>query len=156
MQLLVIKLKASGAIPEYALLGKKQASDRFTPSDWKRIRSLTRGRRVVVLIPSSDVVITSVNIPSKNKKQLLQAIPFSLEDTLADDIENLHFAVKQNDASNHSQVAIVKRTTLEKYLDTFQENGITAHFILPETLGQFYRKDTWSMLFNNDQHDVNV
>ena len=156
MQLLVIKLKASGSIPEYALLGKKQASDSFTPSDWKRIRSLTRGRRVLVLIPSSDVVITSVNIPSKNKKQLLQAIPFSLEDTLADDIENLHFAVKQDEASNHSQVAIIKRSTLEEYLDTFQENGITAHFILPETLGQFYRKDTWSILFNNEQHDVNV
>ncbi len=156
MQLLVIKLKSTGAIPEYALLGKKQASDHFTPSDWKRIRSLTRGRRVLVLIPSTDVLITSVNIPSKNKKQLLQAIPFSLEDTLADDIENLHFAVKQNDASNHSQVAIIKRSTLENYLDTFQENGITAHFILPETLGQFYRKDTWSILFNHEQHDVNV
>ena len=156
MQLLVIKLKASGAIPEYALLGKKQASDRFTPSDWKRVRSLTRGRRVVVLIPSSDVVLTSVNIPSKNKKQLLQAIPFSLEDSLADDIENLHFAVKQNDASNQSQVAIINRATLEGFLETFQENGITVHFILPETLGQFYRKESWSVLFNKEQHDVNV
>ena len=156
MQLLVIKLKASGAIPEYALLGKKQASDRFTPSDWKRVRSLTRGRRVVVLIPSSDVVLTSVNIPSKNKKQLLQAIPFSLEDSLADDIENLHFAVKENDASNQSQVAIINRATLEGFLDTFQENGITVHFILPETLGQFYRKESWSVLFNKEQHDVNV
>ncbi len=156
MQLLVIKLKAPDAIPEYALLGKKQASDRFTPGDWKRIRSLTRGRRVLALIPSSEVLITSVNIPSKNKKQLLQAVPFSLEDSLAEDIENLHFAVKQDDASNHSQVAIIKRSSLEKYLDTFQENGITTHFILPETLGQFYRIDTWSILFNNEQHNVNV
>jgi len=156
MQLLVIKLKASGSIPEYALLGKKQSSDRFTPSDWKRIRSLTRGRRVLILIPSSEVVITSVNIPSKNKKQLLQAIPFSLEDSLADDIEDLHFAVKQDETSNHSQVAIIKRSTLEQYLDTFQENGITAHFILPEILGQFYRKDTWSIISNNEQKNVNV
>ncbi|WP_299881344.1 type II secretion system protein GspL [uncultured Cocleimonas sp.] len=156
MQLLVIKLKASGIAPEYALLGKKQTSNSFTTSDWKHIRSLTRGRRVLALVPASDVVITSVNIPSKNKKQLLQAIPFSLEDSLADDIENLHFAVKQDEASNHSQVAIIKRSTFEKYLDTFQEHGITAHFVLPETLGQFYRKDSWSLLFNSEQHDVNV
>jgi len=156
MQLLVIKLKASGIAPEYALLGKKQTSNRFTSSDWKHIRSLTRGRRVLALVPASDVVITSVNIPSKNKKQLLQAIPFSLEDSLADDIDNLHFAVKQDEASNHSQVAIINRSILEKYLNIFQENGITAHFILPETLGQFYRKDSWSLLFNSEQNDVNV
>ncbi|MEB8432381.1 type II secretion system protein GspL [Cocleimonas sp. KMM 6892] len=156
MQLLVIKLKASGSTPEYSLLGKKQASGNFIASDWKQIRSLTRGRRVVALIPANDVVITSVNIPSKNKKQLLQAIPFSLEDSLADDIEDLHFAVKQDDTSNHSQVAIIKRSTLEKHLDTFQEHGITAHFMLPETLGQYYRKDEWSIIFNTDQESATI
>ena len=154
MQLLVIKLSASDGILEYALLGKKQASDRFTPGDWKRIRTLSRGRKVLALIPSNDVVITSVNIPSKNKKQLLQAIPFSLEDSLADDLENLHFAVKLDEASNHSQVAIIKRTTLGNYLDIFQENGVSAHFVLPETLGQYYRKDTWSLLFEDNTQNA--
>ncbi len=155
MQLLIIKLKASGSSPEYALLGKKQDSATFISSDWKTIRSLIRGRRVLALIPTNEVVITSVNIPSKNKKQLLQAIPFSLEDSLADDIENLHFAVKQDETSNHSQVAIIKRTSLDKYLNTFQENGITTHFVLPDVLGQFYRKDSWSILFS-EQHDASV
>ncbi|KAG1660491.1 Type II secretion system protein L [Nymphon striatum] len=150
MQLLVIKLKSIDAIPEYALLGKKQTSDRFTPSDWKRIRSLTRGRRVLALIPSSEVVLTSVNIPSKNKKQLLQAIPYALEDSIADDIDNLHFAVNQKDQSNHSQVAIIKRTSLEQYQQLFQQHNITVHFVLPEILGQYYRKNAWSILFNKD------
>lgn len=153
MQLLVIKIKELDATPEYALLGKKQAQDRFTPGDWKRIRSLTRGRRVLVLIPSNEVVLTSVNIPSKNKKQLLQAVPFSLEDSLAEDIEDLHFSVQQTSDSN-SHVAVINRTTLEKYLDTFQSHGITFHFILPEILTQAVHEDSWSLVFDEDTQSV--
>jgi len=93
MQLLLIKINAVDANPEYALLGKKQKEDSFTPSDWKTVRSHARGRRVLLIIPNEDVVLTSVKIPSKNKKQLLQAIPFALEENLAEDIEDLHFSI---------------------------------------------------------------
>ena len=96
MQLIVIKIRDLAENPEYALLGKKQLQDTFTPGDWKRVRSVSRGRKVVLLLKSNEVVLTTAVIPSKNRKQLLQAIPYALEDTLAEDIENLHFAVHQN------------------------------------------------------------
>ena len=70
MQLLLIKINVIHANPEYALLGKKQAEDRFTPGDWSKVRSLAKGRKVVLLLPNSEVVLTTVNVPSKNKKQL--------------------------------------------------------------------------------------
>jgi len=146
MQLLLIKINAVDANPEYALLGKKQKEDRFTPGDWKKVRSLTRSRRVLLVIPNDDVVLTSVKIPSKNKKQLLQAIPFALEDSLADDIENLHFAIHQNSAEGDTQVAVINRKQLDTYITLLKNNGITTHFVLPQVLIQTIDADTWSIL----------
>lgn len=149
MQLLLIKIRSIDASPEYALLGNKQEEDRFTPGDWKKVRSLTRGRRVLLAIPNDDVVLTSVKIPSKSKKQLLQAVPFALEDTLAEDVEDLHFAIQQNASKDKTQVAIINRKLLDNYLDLLRNNGITTHFVLPHVLIQTNKKDAWSILQND-------
>ena len=156
MQLLVIKTNGLEANPEYALLGKKQAQDRFTPGDWKRVRSLTRGRRVLVLLPSDQVVLSSVSIPSKNRKQLLQAVPYALEDTLAEDIEDLHFSVQQDSDSNNSHVAIVNRTVLAEMLDHLKSQGITAHFILPQILTQICDDKAWSIIYESNGDEINT
>ena len=146
MQLLIIKINALHANPEYALLGKKEPEAHYIPSEWDDLRSLTKGRRVVVLLPNSDVVLTQVNIPSKNKKQLAQAIPFALEDTLAEDIENLHFATHQQEALGDSNVAIINRERLDLVITLLRKNGITAHYILPQLLSQAYSENTWSII----------
>ena len=156
MQLLVIKIGLQDANPEYALLGKKQAQDRFTPGDWKRIRSLTRGRRVLLLIPNEEVSLTNVDIPSKNKKQLLQAVPYALEDALAEDIENLHFAVHQDDISSSSRIAVINHSTLAKHIENLRSQGITVHFVLPELLTQLYQPECWSLIYSNQNNESSV
>lgn len=156
MQLLVIKIRDLEQNPEYALLGKKQTQDRFTLGDWKQVRSLTRSRKVLVLLSSNEIVLTSVVIPSKNQKQLLQAIPYALEDTLAEDIDNLHFTAFQdsNNESNESQVAIINRFSLLKVLDLLKTKKITANFVLPELLTQKYEPDSWSIVYENNNNQI--
>ena len=163
MQLIVIKISDLAKNPEYALLGKRQQQDRFTTGDWKHVRSVSRGRKVVVLLDSNEVVLTSAVIPSKNRKQLLQAIPYALEDTLAEDVENLHFAVHQGSDSedNKSQVAIINRTVLTDTIDLLKSNGITANYVLPEILAQKFESDAWSITYEsvhneNDGNDISA
>jgi len=156
MQLLVIKIRDLEQNPEYALLGKKQTQDRFNISDWKKVRSLTRGRKVLVLLSSNEIVLTSVVIPSKNQKQLLQAIPYALEDTLAEDIEDLHFSAQQNSNkdNNESNVAIINRSVLIDVLDLLKSHRISANFILPELLTQKYEADAWSIVYENINNQI--
>ena len=146
MQLLVIKLNSLQAIPEYALLGKKQADDRFTPSNWKKTSSLTRGRRVLLLIPNSDVVLSSLNIPSKSRKQLLRAVPFALEDSLAEDLDDLHFAIQQSDSTQDTHVAVINHQRLGLYIALLREHKITPYYVLPQLLAQQFEKDSWSVI----------
>ena len=145
MQLLLIKISALDAKPEYALLGKKQAEDRFTPGEWSKVRSLSRGRKVLLLVPDNDVVLTAISVPSKNRKQLLQAVPFAMEDNLADDIDDLHFAIHQEDDSNNTQVALINRDLLDAYINLLKREGMTAHFILPQIFSQKTDDKVWSI-----------
>jgi len=160
MQLLIIKLNALHSNPEYALLGKKQTEDRYTPGDWSKVRSLAKGRRVVLLLPNNDVVLTSVNIPSKNKKQLHQAVPYALEDTLAEDIEDLHFAIHQETALADSHVAVINRERLDLVISLLRKKGITAHFVLPQLLAQSCPDKAWSIVKQamdlNGNHPVTI
>ena len=146
MQLLVIKLNSIQAISEYALLGKSQAEDRFTPSNWKKTSSLTRGRRVLLLIPNRDVMLSTLTIPSANKKQLLRAVPFALEDSLAEDLDTLHFAIHKQSASNETDVAVINHQRIGLYTALLREYKITPYYVLPQLLAQHYQKDSWSIL----------
>lgn len=152
MQLLLIKIKEIDVNPEYALLGKKQKQAEFLSAEWSKIRSLTRGRRVLLIIPNDNVVLTSVKIPSKNKKQLLRAVPFALEDHLAEDIETLHFAIHQKNSGSDTQVAVINRVRLDGYISLLKKNNITAHFVLPQVLTQAIKRDSWSII----QADSNI
>lgn len=158
MQLLVLRISDFDKSPEYALLGKKQTQNRYTSVDWKKARSLSRGRKVLILLSSNDVILTTVSIPSKNQKQLLQAIPYALEDTLAEDIEELHFSAQQNpkDDNNETHVAIINRSVLNKLLDILKTNRITPSFVLPEVLTQKYSQDAWSIVYENVNNKISA
>ena len=51
------------------------------------------GCRVIVLVPGVDVVLTSAVVPSRNRQRIMSAIPYMLEDQLAEDVDSLHFAI---------------------------------------------------------------
>jgi len=156
MQLLVIKLDSLTAIPNYALLGKKQSQDRFTPSNWKKVSSLTRGRKILLLVPNDEVVLSTLNIPSKNKKQLNRAVPFALEDSLADDLENLHFAIHQDGSDEDTQVAVISKQKLSQYIGLLKEHNITAYAVLPQVLAQNHENESWSVLQNINSQESDL
>ncbi len=83
-----------------------------------------RGRRTLVLIPSSEVLITHVRIPTRNRQRLLQAIPFSLENELTEDIDELHFAAGGIDADQLTPVMVIARQRLEEWLTRLEEAGL--------------------------------
>src|SRR5690606_31387764 len=70
------------------------------------------GRRVVVLVPGAEVVLTETTLPKASPARLRKMLPFSLEDTLAEDVEQLAFSVGPRQESGAVAVAIVARARL--------------------------------------------
>jgi len=55
-------------------------------------------RRLAVIVPRSDVLMTEVELPVKSGGvRLQQVVPYALEEQLAADIDTLHFALGERD-----------------------------------------------------------
>jgi general secretion pathway protein L len=101
------------------------------------------GRRVCLLVPGTDVLLTEAEVPVKAGARLAQLVPYALEEHLADDIEELHFAIgKRVGDSPRAPVAVVARSLLQEWLTTLRAAGIEPSAIyadsdlLPENPGQ--------------------
>ena len=103
----------------------------------------TAGRRVCVLVPGTDVLLAEPEVPAKGSAKLPQLVPYALEENLADDIDELHFAIgKRAGESSRTPVAVVARALLEEWLTTLRSSGLEPEAVyvdsdlLPHNPGQ--------------------
>ena len=101
------------------------------------------GRRICVLVPGSDVLLVEPEVPMKAGVKLQQVVPFALEEQLADDIDDLHFAIgKRAGESGRTQVAVVRRSLMDEWLTMLKSNGLEPEAmyadsdLLPQNPGQ--------------------
>jgi len=109
------------------------------------------GRAVIVLVPATEVLNAAVDLPIKSGSRLRTALPFALEEQLADDVEKLHFAVGERRDSGLLPVAVVARDQMLAWLETLHNAGIVATRIIPENHGLARIPGTCSMLVAEDQ-----
>ncbi|MDF1613747.1 type II secretion system protein GspL [Desulfurivibrio dismutans] len=98
------------------------------------LAALAAGYRLWVLIPGSEVLLTRVSLPPGNRKQLLAAIPYALEEFLADEVEDQHFAVGEADQSGALAVAVITRQRLDYWLELCRAHGLVPTGLVPDTL----------------------
>ncbi|MGN6519865.1 MAG: type II secretion system protein GspL [Dokdonella sp.] len=94
---------------------------------------VARADEIVVLVPAEDVLITQATLSARNRAQLLQALPYAVEDQLLAPVEELHFAAAPK-ADGALGVAVVARSTLRGWLERLAEAGIQADALVPESL----------------------
>lgn len=92
------------------------------------------GRRVVVLVPAVDVLLTRTELPVRGAAKILRALPFALEEQIAEDIEALHFAAGRPKGSE-VPAAAVDREQLEGWLADLAAAGIEPQVICSEAEG---------------------
>src|ERR1700744_2695461 len=83
------------------------------------------GRRICVLVPGTDVLLTDPEVPTKAGTKLQQVVPYALEEQLADDIDDLHFAIGKRPAdSARTPVAVVTRALMDQWLTGLKAVGL--------------------------------
>jgi general secretion pathway protein L len=90
------------------------------------------GRSVTVLVPARDVLRTRADVPLKGGAKLQQALPFALEEQLAEDIDVLHFAAGARGEDGRLDVAAVRRDTLAGWLAALEAAGIVPQRVCSE------------------------
>lgn len=103
------------------------------------------GGSPIVLAPSEDMLLTAVNVPARNRQRLLQAIPYALEDRIAQDVEQMHFAPGLRRTDGSVPVAVLERDILERWLSELRAEGIEPARMIPDVLALPYQPGDWTL-----------
>lgn len=112
--------------------------------------ALAAGNRpVIVMVPAVDVLLTSVHMPVRSVSRIRTALPFALEENLAEDVANLHFALGERLEDNRVSVAIVADEKLRAWQEQLQDAGLVASRMVAEHHGLAKIPGTSSLLIDD-------
>lgn len=81
------------------------------------------GRKVVFLIPAREVFRARLDLPGRARRSAVKGARYALEDRIAGDVEDLHFAVGPT-AGDQLEVAAVERQRLQDLLGRVEAAGL--------------------------------
>lgn len=103
------------------------------------------GRRVIVLVPATHLLLTSALLPTRNRQRVVAAVPNVLEEQLASDIDHQHFALGRYDASGRLAVAVVAKAAMDEWLARLAAAGIRPAMLAPDVLALPHEPNTWTV-----------
>jgi len=95
---------------------------------------LAAERPLVVIAPASSVTFAQPELPVKGGARLAQIVPYAMEELLAGEVEQFHFAVGRTDAEGRTLVAAVRRDEMQSWLDALKSAGLDPQAVVPEPL----------------------
>jgi general secretion pathway protein L len=91
------------------------------------------GRRVAVILPASEALVADSDAPAKSTAKLAQVIPYALEERVADEIESLHFALGERDATTgRVPVVVIERARIDARLAELRAAGLNPNAVYSE------------------------
>jgi len=124
--------------------------------------SQVEGRRAMLVLPGSDVLLAEAVVPGGSTARALQAIPYQLEDQLADDVDSLHFAIGTKGKEDNYPVAVVGRETMDTVREQCAQAQLRPTEIVPETLAlpkfdsDEIGQTTWTALVDSESAVVRL
>ncbi len=89
---------------------------------------------VLVLVPGRDVLLSRARLQARSRAQLLQALPWAVEEQLMGTVEAQHFAAATRPDGDEVGVAVVARARMQEWQARLAELGVEADVLLPDTL----------------------
>lgn len=105
---------------------------------------------IVVLVPAADVLVTEASLSARNRLQLMQALPYAVEEQLLGPLEDLHFAASRGTSGTFG-VAVVAKAKLRGWLAQLAEAGIRPDTVLPESLALRATVQQASLMIDGDR-----
>jgi type II secretion system protein L len=99
------------------------------------VRAVLAGRRCTVLVNGIDVLNAQAELPAASQTRLRQIAPFSLEESLAEDVEHMAIAIGGRLASGATQIAAVATERMDAWLAQLRAAGLVPQALCSEADG---------------------
>jgi len=102
--------------------------------DLQEASGLATNRKVLAVVNGATILHTEPVLPPlKGGAKLAQVIPYALEDQLATDVDELHFAVGKRSTRSGTPIAVVAHEQIQKWLSTLQAAGLYPTALVSDT-----------------------
>lgn len=113
--------------------------------------AMAGSRPVHVFVPTTDVAFRRVAVPTRNRARLVTAVPYLLEEQLAADVDELHFAAGERSAAGEVAVAVVARARMDAWLEALHAADLHVAALIPEGLALPFQVGSWTLWWGRDQ-----
>jgi len=120
-----------------------QTQQSMTRGNLADLTPLTENCKIEVIIPGQTILLTAAELPKLNPQRVMQALPFTLEEQLIDDVNTLHFAIGEYQSNSSFPVAVVTKEKMDTWLTELKQANITPDALIPATLALPFTPDNW-------------
>ncbi len=111
--------------------------------------SLAAGQAACFAAPGEAIHLIALTVAPEERRHLRQALPFLLEEQLAEEVEALHFASEPLDEA-HYAVAVCREADMHAWREALAGLPALSRWV-PETLLLPWREDEWCVLLESDR-----
>lgn len=119
-----------------------QANSSAAESRVTGVWTLAGGRAIIaepegpatILVPSESVSLLRVALPLASRAKRIEALPFAIEDRIADPIESVHIALGAEIAPQTYLVAVVRHTQMAAWVEAAELGGLGHAAMVPDAL----------------------
>ena len=135
---------------EYVVANEKgEIKDSIKHGDLNDISDQEKNNTVIIMLPGEEILSKSLILPIKSNAKLKQAIPFALEDDIASDIDDCHFAFKKSEIDESIIVNVIDRKLFKNYLNQLKEINISPSFVVSENSCVYKTEDTINLIIED-------
>jgi len=132
--------------PDNALL----ASGQFQwPDELAEFALNVKEKDLHLLLPTAKVLLTDVQVPEKQQKHIDKVLPYLMEDSIAGNVDDLHFIVAEKVADNRVLAVAVNHDTMENLLQQCAQNGLNPLSVRVDALGLNYAENQLTLLVDS-------
>lgn len=133
--------------------GEPQASGRDEPREGIEdalSRNSLEGVRLVGLIPGDEALFCFADIPARQSRFIRQALPFAVEEQLAQDVDTVHLALGGQTEDGY-RVAAIDHQRMALWRETFLDwEGVELEAIFPDAALVPLKDHDWAICFGQD------
>ena len=96
------------------------------------LAAATAGREVVALVPATVTLLTRAHVPSNSDAVIEKAVPYAVEDRLADELGAVAIVHSPTGDRLTRDVAVVSHAVIDGIVEAIEKAGVTVTSAVPE------------------------
>ncbi len=105
-----------------------------------------KGHPLVAVIPGEVVLTLNARVPTQSRAKMLRAAPYAVEDQLAMDVDELHFALGERQGSG-VQIGVVSHDKMKQISEALSAHGLEPDIVVPDYLLLPHEAGAWQIWY---------